>query len=91
MITEKAQIKDLLGVHKYVDVAAALGITPAAVSAWPDVLSQRHIDWAVGAAVRMKALEVVKQGESNGDSHEQGKARTERGETHCGDPEVADG
>ena len=34
-------------------LAAALGITPAAVSAWPEVLTQRQADEVNGAALRL--------------------------------------
>ena len=36
-----------------VELAAALGITKQAVSAWPDVLPQEQRDRVVGAAVRL--------------------------------------
>lgn len=38
------------------DVAAALGITPSAVSQWPDDLDQATEDRVIGAAVRLGKL-----------------------------------
>lgn len=38
------------------DVAAALGITPSAVSQWPDELDRATEDRVVGAAVRLGRL-----------------------------------
>lgn len=38
------------------DVAAALGITPSAVSQWPEELDQATEDRVIGAAVRLGKL-----------------------------------
>ncbi len=104
-------------------LARLAGVTQATISVLkngrkgrpviPRFKTAKSLSDAVDGEIPWQRFMEIKQGESNGDSHEQGEARTtgagdtapvaarnggqitpestERGETHCGDPEVADG
>lgn len=48
----KTEARRLFG-GKAQDLAAALGITPGAVSQWPEQLDQRRADQVRGAAMRL--------------------------------------
>lgn len=52
---KKTEAIQLFG-GKQKDVAAALGVTPSAVSQWPDDLDQATEDRVIGAAVRLGIL-----------------------------------
>lgn len=42
-------------------LAKAVGVTPQYISRWPSQLTQRQIDWVVGAAYRLGKIEDVKK------------------------------
>ena len=52
-MTKKQAIKMFGGLH---EMAAALGITRQAIDQWPLKLTQKQVDWATGAALRLGLL-----------------------------------
>lgn len=42
-------------------LATAVGVTPQYISRWPEQLTQRQIDWVVGAAYRFGKIEDIKK------------------------------
>jgi DNA-binding transcriptional regulator YdaS (Cro superfamily) len=53
----KTQASDLFG-GTQAALAKALGITPGAVSQWPEILTPKQEDWVRGAAVRLGIIQV---------------------------------